>query len=264
MGSFWRISVRLSGWYLLLVGSLLLGCNKSETELLALDTGYEYYRLQVGKEYIYQVDSILFDEGTGGIIVDSVRTFYREVVADTLLDNNGNALYRMERYVRRRPEEPWVINKVWTAQRTVRQAYRTEDNLRFISLVFPPVAGASWNGTAFIDELTSVEVSGDPIQMFVGWVSRFTEVGQSLVLGDLTFPETVTVEVADFESTIGLRKGFEIYARDVGLVYREWQILDTQCRVCCGDTSSPLCFSLPWREKAEHGFILRQQLLSFR
>lgn len=254
----------LAGGLLLLSGVFFWGCNKSETEDLNLDVGYDYFPLELGREYVYQVDSIVFDEGIGGIVTDSVRTYFREVVADTLLDNSGNTVYRFERYVRHQPEQPWIINKVWTSQRTVRQALRTEDNLRFISLVFPPAAGTSWDGTAFIDELTRIEVSGDPIQMFLGWESRFTEIDQPLVLGDLTFPETVTVEVADFESAIGLRRGHEKYARGVGLVFREWQILDTQCRACCGDTSSPLCSSLPWREKAEHGFILRQQLLSFR
>lgn len=252
------------GSILLLGLATLFGCGKSETEDLDLDLGHDYFPLEVGREFVYQVDSIIFDEGPRGTIIDSVRTYFREVIAGTLLDNAGNIVFRVERFVREKPDSPWEIQKVWTAFRTEQQAFRTEDNLRFISLIFPPREGKSWDGTAFIDEFTNVDVAGDPVQVFLGWQSRLSAAGLPLTVGDFSFPETVTVDVADFETTIGIRRGYEQYARGVGLVFREWVVLDTQCRACCGDTSSPLCASLPWEEKAEHGFILRQQLVSFK
>ncbi|MCB0583274.1 MAG: hypothetical protein KDD10_28600, partial [Phaeodactylibacter sp.] len=97
---------------------LFLACNKREIEDTRIeDYGYGYFPLEVGRAWEYEVDSIIYDPAVGGTAADSFRTFIREVVADTLLDNTGEVLYRVERYYRRNDTLPWQVERVLTLSR---------------------------------------------------------------------------------------------------------------------------------------------------
>jgi len=238
-------------------------CNKSEIEAPGGEYGYAYFPLEVGREYIYEVDSIVFREGPSAPVADSSRTLVLERIVDTLLDNTGATLYRIERFERKSNEEAWRIKSVGTAARSHRQAFRTEDNLRFIKLVFPLRAGEQWNGKRYIPDGVYYEGSSRPVDLFKGWSSEVLSVDAPLSIGDLSFDAVATIALADSENAIEYRYATEQYARDVGLIYREWIILDTQCRFCCGGDIGAPCQALPWTEKAENGFILRQRLIAF-
>ena len=80
----------------------------------------------------------------------------------------------------------------------------------------------------------------------------------SIFLGAVGYPG-VPDHVSLWGLLIPIRRGFEQYAPNVGLVYRELAGLDTQCGGNPGD-----CIDIPWEQKAEKGFIVRQTLLEFR
>ena len=253
----------------ILAFAFFLACNKREVEDTRIeDFGYDYFPLEVGRSWEYEVDSIIYDPAVGGTAVDSFRTFIREVVADTLLDNTGEALYRVERYYRRNDTLPWQAERVLTLSRDEQRATRVEDNLRFTKLVFPVRAGKFWDGNAFFDELRFVFVAGESVQMFKGWQYRILEAGAPATVGSLEFEEVVTVQNADnryLNNFLELRLATEQYARGVGLVYRELNIWDTLCRDCCGgNTEDGVCQSLPWEEKVEKGFSVRQRLIRYQ
>ena len=97
---------------LIAVPTFFFACNKSEIEDTGIeDFGYDYFPLEVGRSWEYEVDSIIYDPVVGGTAVDSFRTFIRESVVDTLLDNTGEVLYRVERYYRRSDTLAWQIEK---------------------------------------------------------------------------------------------------------------------------------------------------------
>jgi hypothetical protein len=251
-------------FFLLIFPLLFLSCSKSETEDLDIDFGYDYYPLEVGLEYIYQVDSIIFREGVGRILADTSRTFFREVIIDSLRDNAGQLVYRIERFERSTTDAPWRITKVLTASRTDRQAFRTEDNLRFINLVFPLHEGVRWDGNVFLPGSIKFKGSTRDVIIFEEWDYRVISFDIPETVAGQSYPAVATVQQADFdESILELRKAREKYARNVGLVSREWYILDSQCDFCCGGTGDA-CGNTPWEERVENGFILRQQLLSFK
>ena len=254
---------------LIIASTFFFACNKSEIEDTGIDDfGYDYFPLEVGRSWEYEVDSIIYDPAVGGTAIDSFRTFIRESVADTLLDNAGEVLYRVERYNRRSDTLPWQIETVLTLSRNEQRATRTEDNLRFTKLVFPVKAGKYWDGNAFFDASRPVFVAGETVQMFKGWQYRILEAGVTATIGGLEFDEVVTVQNADnryLGNFLELRLATEQYARGVGLAYRELYILDTSCQVCCsGNTEDGLCESLPWEERAEKGFRLRQRLIRYQ
>lgn len=250
---------RLTGFALFLL-LLCFSCNKREIEDINLDFGYEYFPLEIGKYWEYAVDSVIYDPALSGTAIDTISSFIREEIKDTFRDNLGELLYRVEKYHRRNDSLPWQVQKALTLSNQDRQAFRTEDNLRFIKMIFPADENKPWNGTAFIDEGFIIPIAGENMEVFKGWESVILSKGQPFTLDDLNFSDVMVVSIADNENLIEYRYGREMYAAGIGLVYRELKVLDTQCQTCCnGDFEQ--CEPLPWEEKAEKGFIIRQWLI---
>lgn len=247
---------------LLLTGVVFVAhsCNKQETEPLDLNFGYEYYPLEIGQTREYAVDSIIFDPALAGTQIDTNSWFIKETVVDTFSGQDGLTWFRVERVQRRSDTQPWQIGKVYAAARSKQQAYRTEDNLRFIKMTFPLELNETWAGNAFFSTGTTVEIAGEQVEMFKDWSYRILSLTDPLQVGDVLFENVCSVQLADSENIIEYRQGHEYYAKNIGLIYRELQILDSQCDVCCnGDFGA--CATTDWGQRAEKGFILRQQLL---
>jgi hypothetical protein len=250
---------RIWGWGLVV---LLLGgwaCNE-ETAAPRTDWGYDYFPLAIGTEWRYELDSIVLRTQVGGILYDSVRLEAREILQDTLRDLAGNLWYRGERYDRRADSLTWRFRQTFLLRQDEQRAYRREDNLEFVKLVFPVDDNQRWDGHVAFDPYRDIEVAGQPIQIYADWDYRYQSLDQPGNVGNITYDSLVVVEGADYENLLNRRLALETYARGVGLVYRELEVFKTQCQQCCnGDTGA--CLDLPWRQKAEAGFILRQWLV---
>jgi len=210
----------------------------------------DYYPLEPGKYWIYTVDSIIFDLNAPKR-VDTSLHWVKEVVADTFLDLTGRPWYRIERYERTNGTLPWTIKQVVAATISGGQALRLENDLTFIKLLFPITPFATWDGNKLFDPATTVNVRGETIEMFKGWEYRVTDAGIPDTIGGNIYPEVAVIRQADSENLVEKRFSEERYARGVGLVSRELQILDTQ----------QIDETRPWEEKAEKGFILHQRLV---
>ncbi len=235
-------------------GLFCLACNENTNKIdVNIDQGYEYFPLGLGKYWVYQVDSIVYDTTGNRVERDTARLFVREEIVDSFVDNSGRPAFRIERSIRYADTEAWRVKDVWMAVRSDDQAERVEENLRFVKLVFPLIQGTTWNGNLFIDETTQVIVAGESIEMFKNWSYELQSLGLTENIGGQSFENVATVLQADSENLIELRYAKEKYGRDIGLIYRELQILDTQ----------NITESEPWEEKAQKGFILTQQLIEY-
>ncbi len=230
---------------------LLASCETTPDDYQT-DPGYEYFPLEVGKYAVYEVDSTIFDP-TGDTMVFSSKTQVKEEVVDTISDNNGETLYKIERYQRQADTLPWQVSKVFTASIQDNKAILTEDNLRFIKLVFPARKNAAWNGHVHFNPSLIVTVAGESLEMFKGWAYKIEDIIEQDSVGNLAFDDVLTVREANNENLIELRRSNVKYARGIGLIYRELWILDTQCIEACEGQS--------WEEKAEKGFILKQRII---
>ena len=220
---------------------------------------HSYFPLKTGKYIDYKVDSIVYDFEAGGIVQDTARFFLREQIGDTLTDNNGNTLYRIERFTRKDSTESWQIQDIWTASRTETQAFRTEENLRFNPLVFPSTPGKRWNGNAAFDEFTEIAVAGEQIRPWTNWSYRIESTDQPGEIGPMRFDSLTVVMEADDDNLIERRFSKAIYARNLGLVYKKQLILDSQY---CNQNPPPAdCTTLPWEVKAEKGYILTLEII---
>ncbi len=234
--------------------SLLLPSCKTTPDDFTVAEGKEYFPLEIGKHIIYQVDSTIFDPTGEDTTVFFSKTLVKEEIVDTLRDNNDELLFKIERFERSADTLPWQIAKVFTQQISSNQAIRTEDNLRFIKLTFPIRENETWNGNIHFDPSLIVTVAGETLEMFKGWRTKISSVGEPETVGDFSFPEVVAVSEAESENLIELRTAVSKYAKGIGLIYRELWILDTQC--------IDACIGQAWDVKAEKGFILRQQIIS--
>lgn len=236
---------------------LVLGLQSCEKKSVVEDFaeskfGYDYFPLELGKYWIYHVDSTIYDD-IGATIIES-SSQVREEIVEVYTDETGDEIYRIERFWRSSDSMQWVVTDVWVAYQNGLQAYRTEENLKFVKFVFPPAVGTRWDSNIFIDNATVVTVSGESLSMFAGWdearIDAFDEPDQA---GDVSYDNVATVILTDDdeENSIERRYALEKYARGVGLIYKEYEILDSQCSSCTGT----------WAEKAEKGFILKQTLI---
>ncbi len=95
--------------------------------------------------------------------------------------------------------------------------------------------------------------------MFKGWDYEILSVDSSEVIGDINHDQVVTIQQANNDNVIELRYSQEKYAKGVGLVYRQREIMDSYCKYI---GTNELCIGLDWREKAGRGFIMRETLIA--
>lgn len=230
--------------------AVLIACDDDTISTAEVDYGYDYIPLEVGKYAIYEVDSIIYDPLQSGTAIDTSSIFVREEITDSFINATGDTVYTIERSERDSTEE-WELIDVWGAYNTQTQSIRQEENLEFIKMIFPVRDRRDWDAIPFDDGIT-VEVAGETVQMFKNWESEMEGVDIPDSVNGIDFEEVAVVTLADSDNAIEYRYGLEKYARGVGLIYRELQILDTQ------NTESD---SLTWAEKAEKGFILQQRII---
>ncbi len=249
-----------NGWIAIVALLLLVASCKEEVATPRDDGSHAYYPLAVGMEWDYMLDSIVLRPSVGGVVYDSVRLEAHEVLRDTLRDLAGNLWYRGERYDRRADSTEWRFSQTFLLRRDAQRAYRREDNLEFVKLVFPITTRQRWDGHVAFDANRFIEVAGQPISLFSEWDYRYTSVDAPDVVGLVSFDSVAVVQAVDFENLLSRRYAVEKYAAGTGLVYREMEIFETQCRTCCNGQTD-ICLDLPWRQKAEAGFIIKQWLV---
>jgi hypothetical protein len=207
----------------LLVTVAVFSCRKPDAIQEAADPENNYFPLKLGNYIIYDVDSTTWDDHICVVLKKNHQIMYR--VADTFTDAMGRASYRIETFTRRYHDTSWSRSRVLYATNTNAQTEFVETELRYIKLVYPVVSNKTWLGNAFIK-------SGDSaLSYFGGWNYKYTNVNQPYNSGDVIYNNTVTVEQIDVAEnnpetqpgSFSTRTfGKEIYARNIGMVYREY------------------------------------------
>ncbi len=254
-----------------IVAAFIANACTNKSEILSIDRGEDYFPLHKGKYWDYKVDSISYKlRNTTNHTVDSFhRSFFvRELVGDTLRDAAGRPSYRLERYTRPSRDSAWKLEDVWLITRTTATAERVEEDQRFLKLAFPVNKATKWNCVQFIDPYTELSIWGErtvaAYSADKGWgvQSKYTSIDVPYTLNGRTYDSTATILFADSDANssggAGTNRRYyqEVYARNVGLIYKRLEILDTQCidPATCGRANQP------WEARAEVGFILVMKL----
>jgi hypothetical protein len=245
-------------------GLLFFFACKKETGVynLQIKEQQAYFPLEKGQSIVYQVDSIVYDfaEG-GGTSVESFTSFAKEVVADTFTDASGLVHHRIERYRTSDLSQPWIFDRYWSAVVTDEKVIKTEDNLRFLRLIFPMDRRSEWNGNLWINSEYEIQIKGDRIRPFVNWNYEVDSIDITRQVGNFSFDSTLVVTEVDETNIIEKRLSRAVYAKHVGLVYKEQWILDSQY---CNQTPPPVdCETKPWLDKAEKGYVYKQTVIQY-
>jgi hypothetical protein len=193
-----------------LVFLLLLACGLcqcSEVHHLAEDIGREYYPVQVGNYWIYEVSEATFTNQTLQEPADSITYQVQERVDTVFRDQTGELTYRVIRSRRTHGGQAWNGDSVVTINKSLSDLRYTRNNLKTVKLVFPPAEHKKWNGNAFN--------SREPEEYY------FAQVGQPFILDDSTYNNTVRVVQAWNEDLLKLEDRQEVYALGIGLIYKK-------------------------------------------
>lgn len=238
--------------------SLLSACT-SKNDDLTVNYGYNYFPTDSSHYITYQIDSVVYSKfRTQG--KDTISVQLKQVWGEPYTDNegrHGNLMYRYVRYDN--DNTPWhlITPTVWYATTTQYRAETMEGALRFINLAFPVQQGYTWNGNTFINAEPNTD-----LDYYKNWNYEYTEVDKSKIINNLTFDSTATILQHNYTDsttfTQGTQKLFsqEIYARNVGLVYKRQQILFLG--------SKPFEEPTTWPDRAENGYIMTQQVIDYK
>jgi len=180
----------------------LQACKKDEAIIETPELGYEYYPLQLGSYWIYEVDSIVYDDFKQSI--DTFRYQLMEFVESDFLDQENRLNYRIERHKRANIEAPWKIADACFVCRTNNRLEKTTNNLKIIPLIFPVREGLSWNGNAF--------------NMNEVWNFKYETINKKNIINGLSFDSSLTVIQRDEFNLIETQHYKELYAKHVGLI----------------------------------------------
>ncbi|MBW6478603.1 MAG: hypothetical protein K0B37_04175 [Bacteroidales bacterium] len=187
----------------------IYSCETSEGEPAYLGT--EYFGHAPGKWVIYNVDSTVYDDFLGEVFHYNYQVM--EVNAGFYNDSEGDESMRLERFWRPGENDSWRIKNVWSSRILRSKALKTEENITYIKLAFPlrsgqGVAGSSWDGNAF---------NNKPEQIY-----RLLSLHETLELGGHNFDSTARVMQKDFVTLIGEELQYEIFARNIGMIYKRY------------------------------------------
>lgn len=210
------------------MGLAMLSCKKKTTENVVL--GYDYFPLETGHYIVYRLDSLYYNDFTGG--VDTFTFEVKEKVAEIFNDGAGKPTARIERFYRKTASDTWVIQDVWTANLDNRSAEKTEENQRFVKLVFPAKKNLTWDGNRF---------NGLGEQLY-----KIVSIHAPVQINNTAFDSALVVLQKEDSTLIKKEISREIFASHIGMVYKRFIALE--------DRDSIVDYTKPLSRRVDYGF----------
>lgn len=185
---------------------LFFACKKEEkNDILPVQNDGRYYPLNIGTFIDYEVEYIFWDDFAN--TVDTSNYIFREKIESKIVNYSGDTLYRIEQFIKYHIDSAWSVPKVVYAGKGNNYIYKSEDNVQFVKLIFPIKTNGKWNGNAY---------NSLPRQEY-----KYVEVGESFSLLSVAFDKVVQVLQQDNQTAINQDFEEEIYAFDIGLIYKK-------------------------------------------
>lgn len=195
-------------------------CEQKYAEPDPMAAGYSYYPLAVGDYRVYNVTNIDYRFNVG----DTTRFQLRERVDTVFTDQTNTETYKIIRSIRPNENSSWTDDSVFVVTKQSSMVLLTKDNTKYVKLVFPVKNGAFWLGDAYNSRLEqsyepNPKVRSDYYKSKEPYT--YTNVGDPFTIGDQNYTNTVTVvQGTPTETWIGMDNRKEVYAQEVGMVYR--------------------------------------------
>jgi hypothetical protein len=223
----------------LFIGLYSCGNKKEEftTEPLS-----DYFPLEKGKYITYRLDSLVF------VDFEKEREIHRyqvkHVVDEIVMDNEGRPSYRIYRWIRDSAgTSEWQANGSYYITPLEDQIEVIEDNLRFIKLHEPFRDGFNWKGNQYLpgDAYESFGYAFSNDNSMRNWDFTYNLFDTYWEYQGYEYNDVYTVEEEDYADNVAedghifsptqyanRTKAVERYGKDIGLVYREYELWEYQ------------------------------------
>lgn len=227
--------------------AIALSCATNENIIPNPD--YQYFPLQGGKFWIYDVEETSITQTTCGDAGQTISKYeMRLSVVDSVLNSDNGYTYTIQRAKRTNNTQPWSSLVTMTSQISGSRAINNEGNINFVKLLFPISVGLSWDGNLFNKEQ---ELNGQITDLY-----KITSADKPYTnSSEQSFERAVIVTQNDEQTNILYRDTrTEVYAFKVGLVYKESFLLKYF------SNSQLPCYG---QNKIQQGYILKQSLKEY-
>jgi hypothetical protein len=214
---------------------LLYSCD--EKEEFTSEEISDYMPAVTGKYIIYRLDSLVFTNF--GRTTEIHKYQVKHEVDAQITDNLGRPAYRVFWSIRDSAGTlPWQPMGTYSVTVLSDQIEVQEDNLRFIKLHMPVNDGFNWKGNRYMptEPYSSMFLFSNDNDMddwdyyYDGGTTSFTYDGRNYndVLTVEQIDEAFNVPITS-PSSIALRsRSVERYAKDIGLVFRQYELWEYQ------------------------------------
>lgn len=221
----------------ILISIIIISACEKENDENVVFIGTEYFPLDTGNYIIYKITEITIDAPSH--YYDTAEYYIKEVFESKIIDNQNDEAVRIERYIRTESNQNWVINNVWSAKIVNNSAQKVEENLRYVKIRFPAKENLSWNGNLF-NELPEKSYS-------------ITSIHTEFEINEFSFDSCLTITHTFSESLINKDFEAEIFAWNIGLVYKEITNLNSQ----------EVIFDVPIENRITTGYIYIQEIIDY-
>jgi hypothetical protein len=193
-----------------------------------------YFPLQLGHYVTYNVDSTYYNSAVCTTVLRTSQAKY--IVSDTFRDVSGRLSYIIDVQYRATANDNWVKQSVALVTQTDTSLTYGQAGLYSTKMVYPIQAGTKWYPYTSLpsgDSSLAIPSADSSLQYLLSWTSSYQSAGfkQPYNTGTIYFDNTVTVMEDDelINNTIPDSTSFnyrsyakEVYAQNVGMVYREY------------------------------------------
>ncbi len=227
-------------------GLLIWSCSDNADVVLKNDA--DFFPVSVGSFFIYDVEETKYSTISGQ---EDFIYKLKLTVTDSFVNNSGGSTYVVLRSRQDQGTTGFDYLDTWSVRVEASQVVTIEDNISFVRLAFPLVVGKQWNGNV-LNTLGGEETCGDNPTISCD-LYQVESMGIPFDLNGEMLTETLEIVQNNNLDVIvkqDVRK--EIYARNIGLVYKESTILEF-CTVgnCIG------------QQQIENGVKLKQTLVEY-
>ncbi len=218
----------------LLTGVLVVACDSSDNDT-SPGTGTEYFPLKTGSYLVYDVSEIIYTLS----VPETLQYQLKVAMVDKFLNSEGDSMFVIHRSRRNIAADNWTYQDTWSVRKNEREVVMSEGNVSYVKLKLPVRQDMEWDGNAY-NTLGEDEYTLEELKV-------------SKTYNNQTFEDCITVNQNDNDDFIVfLDQRKEVYAKDIGLVYKE----TTQLHYCTQDD----CLG---QQKVESGTIYEQTITTY-
>ncbi len=186
----------------------VFSCKKTDDPIFHT----EYFGLIPGRYVIYDVIDITHDAQVSqhDTLIYQLKTHWGE----QYIDNEGRVCRKFRRYTRDSSTATWQLKDTWYGLIDGIRAELVEENQRKVKLVFAPTLEKAWDENAY-----STQVKQD---------CYYIDIHKTKTFANVEFDSTVVVEKIDETNALITKRFYEVYAKNIGLIYYHFMDNDYQ------------------------------------